>query len=167
MKTKEDNVPNVPVYDLYQQTANRPKIQFKTYLSNNVTENVFEATKYPGAIYAASYGKGLFMNMDNLVEGLPEVGLTDVKQQAGQTSIRLYPNPAANRTTLNYTLSSSSRVTLNIFDMNGRLISTMDKGNQSAGSYAQIIDLNSLSKGVYMIQILTSNSVETAKLIVQ
>ena len=107
------------------------------------------------------------MNMDNLVEGLPEVGLADVKQNAGQTSIRLYPNPADNRTTLNYTLSSSSRVTLNIFDMNGRLISTMDKGNQSAGSYTQIIDLNSLSKGVYMIQILTSNSVETAKLIVQ
>lgn len=164
---KEDNIPNVPIYDLYQQTANRPKIQFKTYMSNNVTENVFEATKYPGAIYAASYGKGLFMNMDNLVEGLPEVGLADVKQNAGQTSIRLYPNPADNRTTLNYTLSSSSRVTLNIFDMNGRLISTMDKGNQSAGSYTQIIDLNSLSKGVYMIQILTSNSVETAKLIVQ
>lgn len=166
--SKVAGIPNVPIYDLYQQTANLPTLTYTTYLSNNATENVFEGTQYSGAIYAASYGKGLFMNRDNLQtpQEPVNVGLDEVKVN-GEASINLYPNPAANRTTLNYNLEVASNVVMNIYDMNGRLISTLDKGTQSAGSHSQIIDLRSMDKGVYMIQMLTKGSVNTVKLIVQ
>ena len=165
---KVAGIPNVPIYDLYQQTANLPTLTYTTYLSNNATENVFEGTQYSGAIYAASYGKGLFMNRDNLQtpQDPVNVGLDEVKVN-GEASINLYPNPAANSTTLNYNLEVASNVVMNIYDMNGRLISTLDKGTQSAGSHSQIIDLRSMDKGVYMIQMLTKGSVNTVKLIVQ
>lgn len=165
---KVAGIPNVPIYDLYQQTANLPTLTYTTYLSNNATENVFEGTQYSGAIYAASYGKGLFMNRDNLQtpQDPVNVGLDEVKVN-GEASINLYPNPAANSTTLNYNLDVASNVVMNIYDMNGRLISTLDKGTQSAGSHSQIIDLRSMDKGVYMIQMLTKGSVNTVKLIVQ
>lgn len=165
---KVAGIPNVPIYDLYQQTANLPTLTYTTYLSNNATENVFEGTQYSGAIYAASYGKGLFMNRDNLQtpQDPVNVGLDEVKVN-GEASINLYPNPAANSTTLNYNLEVASNVVMNIYDMNGRLISTLDKGTQSAGSHSQIIDLRSMDKGVYMIQKLTKGSVNTVKLIVQ
>lgn len=166
--SKVAGIPNVPIYDLYQQTANLPTLTYTTYLSNNATENVFEGTQYSGAIYAASYGKGLFMNRDNLQtpQDPVNVGLDEVKVN-GEASINLYPNPAANSTTLNYNLKVASNVVMNIYDMNGRLISTLDKGTQSAGSHSQIIDLRSMDKGVYMIQMLTKGSVNTVKLIVQ
>lgn len=165
---KVAGIPNVPIYDLYQQTANLPTLTYTTYLSNNATENVFEGTQYSGAIYAASYGKGLFMNRDNLQtpQDPVNVGLDEVKVN-GEASINLYPNPAANSTTLNYNLEVASNVVMNIYDMNGRLISTLDRGTQSAGSHSQIIDLRSMDKGVYMIQMLTKGSVNTVKLIVQ
>jgi hypothetical protein len=165
--TKEEAFPAVPVYDLFQQTANLPSIQFTTYIATNAQNNVYNETKYPGAIYAATYGKGLFMNYDNITEERPEpVSLNSVEQTA-TTNVDLYPNPAQNQTTLSYTLSSSSNVTLNIFDMNGRLISSLEKGRQAAGLHTQEISLSGLEKGVYMIQIITNQTSEAAKLIVQ
>ena len=108
------------------------------------------------------------MNRDNLQtpQDPVNVGLDEVKVN-GEASINLYPNPAASSTTLNYNLEVASNVVMNIYDMNGRLISTLDKGTQSAGSHSQIIDLRSMDKGVYMIQMLTKGSVNTVKLIVQ
>ena len=106
------------------------------------------------------------MNYDNITEERPEaVSLNSVEQIA--TSIDLYPNPAQSTTTLSYNLTSSSNVTLNIFDMNGRLISSLNKGRQGAGLHTQEISLSSLSKGVYMIQIITNNATQSSKLIVQ
>ncbi|MGM9819204.1 MAG: T9SS type A sorting domain-containing protein [Candidatus Onthomorpha sp.] len=165
---KVNDFPSVPVYDLYQQTANLPYFEYVSYLNNNATENAFEGTKYVGAIYAATYGKGLFMYRDELQSPMDtvSVGLADVPAQA-VAQMNLYPNPAANNTVLNYSLAVSSKVVMNIFDMNGRLVSSLDKGMQSAGSHSQIIDLRSMEKGVYMIQIVTNGAVKTAKLIVQ
>ncbi len=165
--TKEEAFPSVPVYDLFQQTANLPSVQFTTYVATNASNNVYSATKYPGAIYAATYGKGLFMNYDNVTEEHPEPVSLNTVEQLTTTNVDLYPNPAQNRTTLSYTLSSSSNVTLNIFDMNGRLVSSLNKGNQGAGLHTQEISLNSLNKGVYMIQIITNQTSEAVKLIVQ
>lgn len=166
--SKVSDFPSVPVYDLYQQTANLPYFEYVSYLNNNATENAFEGTKYVGAIYAATYGKGLFMYRDELQSPMDtvSVGLADVPAQA-VAQMNLYPNPAANNTVLNYSLAVSSKVVMNIFDMNGRLVSSLDKGMQSAGSHSQIIDLRSMEKGVYMIQIVTNGAVKTAKLIVQ
>lgn len=165
--TKEENFPTIPVYDLFQQTANLPSVQFTTYIATNAQNNVYSETKYPGAIYAATYGKGLFMNYDNIAEERPEpVSLNSVEQLA-TTSFDLYPNPAQNRTTLSYSLNSASNVTLNIFDMNGRMISSLEKGRQSAGLHTQEISLTGLEKGVYMIQIITNSTSQAAKLIVQ
>ncbi len=165
--TKEENFPSVPVYDLFQQTANLPSVQFTTYVATNASNNVYSETKHPGAIYAATYGKGLFINYDNVTEEHPEPVSLNTVEQLATTNVDLYPNPAQNRTTLSYTLSSSSNVTLNIFDMNGRLVSSLDKGNQGAGLHTQEISLNSLNKGVYMIQIITNQTSEAVKLIVQ
>lgn len=164
---KETNIPSIPVYDLYQQTANLPSVQFSTYIATNATNNVYSETKYPGAIYAATYGKGLFMNYDNITENHPEPVSLNTVEQIATTNINLYPNPAQNRTTLSYALSSSSNVTLNIFDMNGRLVSSLEKGTQRAGVHTQEISLNFLDKGVYMIQIITNQTAEAVKLIVQ
>lgn len=165
--TKEEAFPSVPVYDLFQQQQNLPEIQFTTYIATNAQNNVYNATKYPGAIYAATYGKGLFMNYDNITEERPEPVSLNSAEQIATTNIDLYPNPAQNRTTLSYSLNSSSNVTLNIFDMNGRLISSLEKGRQAAGLHTQEIALSGLDKGVYMIQIITNNATQSSKLIVQ
>jgi hypothetical protein len=166
--TKVAEVPNVPVYDLYQQTTNLPQISYTTYLSNNATENVFEGTQYVGAVYAATYGKGLFMYRDELQDGLEpiNVGLDEVVMDT-KVQMNLFTNPAANTTVLNYSLATSSNVVMNIYDINGRLVSSLDKGRQSSGAHNQVIDVRSMQEGIYMIQLITNNAVSTAKLIVK
>ena len=54
-----------------------------------------------------------------------------------------------------------------MYDMNGRLVSTLDNGREAKGQHSQIVDVNSMKKGVYVVQLITESSTRTAKLIVE
>lgn len=71
--------------------------------------------------------------------------------------IEVYPNPYNGNTTLNYTITESSLINIEIFDITGRKIATLLNAKQSAGNYQLPINTgNQLSGGVYTIR-LTAN----------
>lgn len=165
--TLEDSTLNVPVYDLWQQIQNQPMIHYYTYSGSNSEEVQFNATQNPGIMYAATYGKGILMNKKNIVEGKPDVSISNVTNDKVQISLNVYPNPASTQTTIAYTLDNNTKVSFNLYDINGRLVSTLNKGQQAKGSHNQVLNINNMKKGVYMIKMITNNSVRSAKLIVE
>ncbi|MBS4015483.1 MAG: T9SS type A sorting domain-containing protein [Candidatus Latescibacteria bacterium] len=61
-----------------------------------------------------------------------------------------YPNPIKNQTYLNYSLSFSSRVSLNIYDVNGKMIERLlPQQEQMPGNYRLVWQRNRLPSGVY------------------
>jgi len=88
-----------------------------------------------------------------------------VSQDAGATGIIdissnpviMYPNPVTNELTIKE-LSINS--TISIFDVNGKLLI-----NRIAQSIIEIIDVSSLSNGVYSIKVTNDEVVKTSKLI--
>jgi len=79
-------------------------------------------------------------------------------------NFKLSPNPAFEKTNI---YSQNQDITISIveiFESTGRLMSKLDNFE---GIYPQKIDLSSLSKGVYLVKLIASSSVETKKLIVQ
>ncbi len=46
-----------------------------------------------------------------------------------------FPNPASAQTALSYALPASGHVTLQIFDVRGRLVRTLTDGEQEAGTH--------------------------------
>jgi hypothetical protein len=79
-------------------------------------------------------------------------------------NFKLCPDPAFEKT---YIYSQNQDITINIveiFESTGRLLIKLDNFE---GIHPQKIDLSSLSKGVYLVKLITSSSVETKKLIVQ
>lgn len=160
---------NIPVYDLWQQTKNLPEI---SYMDNftGVDEMVkYAATENAGCIYAATYGKGVLVNRKYQQEN-PEpqsyVSLASVKNN-DEMRLAVYPNPCTDVATISYSLANNSRVVFRMYDMNGRLVSVLDNGREAKGVHTQLIDVNNMVKGIYVIQMSTDSNTQTAKLVVE
>ena len=81
--------------------------------------------------------------------------------------IKLFPNPAKETTTLDYYLNKDSHVTINITDLNGKVVSTQINEEATEGSYSKKLELIELNSGTYFVKIKTDDNSVTKKLIVQ
>jgi hypothetical protein len=75
-----------------------------------------------------------------------------------------YPNPFNPTTTIRYRLAESTAVTLTVYDMNGRVVSTLVNDRQNAGEYTVAFDASSLASGVYVYRLVAGSHVFTQKL---
>ena len=83
-----------------------------------------------------------------------------------------YPNPFNPSTIITYEIPKQSFVTLKVYDVNGRLISTLVKNEMKAGKYSvnfnsesNDVSRNNLSSGIYFYKIVAGNFVQTNKMI--
>lgn len=165
---KLTGISNVPVTQLTQQTMRLPAVEIFSHSGQLAEQNTFERTQYPGAIYASTYGKGLYVCLDDTVaENNVTISLRDNIYTNKTNALRLYPNPASQTTTLEYSLNTNSNVMMQIYDMNGRLVSSLDNGRQAAGIHNAKLNVVNMKRGVYMVRVITSDNVQTAKLIVR
>ena len=75
-----------------------------------------------------------------------------------------FPNPSDGLLTFSYSLAQPSSVEITLFDINGRLIRTERAKSVPAGSHVEMWRLESLSSGVYIMQ-LTADSQLDSRLI--
>ena len=66
-----------------------------------------------------------------------------------------YPNPFNPTTNISFYLPKPAIVELNVFDITGRLVSTILDRKMNAGNHTQTFDASELSSGVYFYQIKT------------
>ncbi|MBN1302389.1 MAG: T9SS type A sorting domain-containing protein, partial [Melioribacteraceae bacterium] len=103
-------------------------------------------------------------------EGLssPTVVSVHNKKSAHPTEFGLhqnYPNPFNPVTQISFSLSREATVTLRIFDVIGKEIAVLVRGERkSAGTYQYSFDGSGLSSGTYFCQLQTNSSVETKKM---
>jgi hypothetical protein len=76
-----------------------------------------------------------------------------------------YPNPFNAQTTIQYSLSNPSDVTIDIFDILGRKIETLAERIKPAGSHQAIWDASGHSSGIYFYRIKAGDKVETNKMV--
>ncbi|MEM9917898.1 MAG: T9SS type A sorting domain-containing protein [Bacteroidota bacterium] len=76
------------------------------------------------------------------------------------------PNPASNHTLLNYELSDNSEVSIEIYSADGRLIQTIQKGQQLAGPHQERIALDQFPAGQYVYGIVSGQSRLMSKFVV-
>jgi hypothetical protein len=87
-------------------------------------------------------------------------GILDASVTSDAFNIQSISNGELN---IHYSLSNSEKVTINLFDMNGRLIQTLLDENGTFGNYNSSFKLDkSLSNGIYLVDYRTGN-IQTAK----
>jgi hypothetical protein len=81
-------------------------------------------------------------------------------------SLTVYPNPSSGRINFTFSISESSRVTLDILSMNGSLITRVFEG-QVDKSVEKTINYDSqLPQGVYFYQLKTAQGVKYGKIVI-
>jgi len=82
-----------------------------------------------------------------------------------------YPNPFNPSTSIQYAISSSQFVTLKVYDVLGKEITTLVSEEKSAGSYevefssAETLHATSLPSGVYFYRLKAGDYIETKKMV--
>ena len=76
-----------------------------------------------------------------------------------------YPNPFNSTTNIKYSIPHSGRITLKVFDILGREVTTLIDEEKSAGIYEDEFNAGNLSSGVYFYSITAGNFHQTKKMI--
>ncbi len=82
-----------------------------------------------------------------------------------------YPNPFSSHTTISYNLPLSSNVTLEVYDITGRIVARLASKRQSAGDYEFRFDASNMASGVYTYKLVAYNDkgvfVQSRKMLIQ
>ncbi len=96
---------------------------------------------------------------------MKDIDLPAVKA-ADRTSFDLYPNPSNGAVNLNYTAAAEGMVNVRVFDLVGKAVS--DKSvSVNKGANFMNLDLSSLEKGVYIVEIMDNGVSSTAKVVLK
>lgn len=76
-----------------------------------------------------------------------------------------YPNPFNNETMIKYSLPKNGYVSITVYDIMGREISTLISKEQKAGTYSIRFNGNSLSTGVYFYRMVTDGFTQTKRFV--
>lgn len=130
-------------------------------MSRRVPEGVVLGYDASDALFLLSDPRAIIIraNMNPNVS-VDEITNTEVKVSNS------FPNPFSEKTTVEYTLETASKVAYELVDMAGRSILSVDEGMVAAGGHKIQIDGAGLSNGVYHLNITTSNGQVSRKLVV-
>ena len=87
-------------------------------------------------------------------------GFDLVKSMGNDVDLKIYPNPSSNK--VYFTLNTGDIATLYVFDVLGKLIFDTNVTYASPS-----VDISTLSNGMYIVKIQSSNKSKTIKLIKQ
>lgn len=156
----------VPVTFIRQQTAEMKFRRATYYTGTNAEEYRFGKTKYPGAIYFATYGRGIYVDKTYVKDFENEIGI-NAPVAENINDVRIYPNPAASYANIEMEIANATNVSIRIFDMSGKVVYTKSLDNLTEGVYTETINCQNMQKGVYLINVLTESQMMTSKLIVK
>lgn len=75
-----------------------------------------------------------------------------------------YPNPFNPSTTISYSVPKEANVSLQVFDITGRLVGTLVQQRKAAGNHTIAFDAQNLSSGVYIYRLQIGNQLITKKM---
>jgi hypothetical protein len=158
-------------------------VQFWTYIAEDDLINRGDAfwigstQSYPGSedkqwlyqAYEGVWSQGSeFNNMirlninnhDNIIDGAHNLA----------KSMRLnqnYPNPFVGSTSIDYSMDIFSTVSLEIKDINGRVVRQFDLGDRSPGTYSYPLNCQDLKAGVYTYSLISKQGTVTRKMLIR
>ena len=138
---------------------------------SNVTKGEELSFKYYSSLddEVINYGENVeFMANMNVGNGFSTFSLINetgtFEQPVFYSLSEAYPNPFNPATTLSFAIPVDAAVSLSIYNMQGREVSTLINTNMDAGYHSVTWDANSYSSGVYFVHMIAGEYIKTQKL---
>lgn len=126
---------------------NKPNVKFRFYFRNDVT---------------VSNANNLYIDQINLSG---TVGINELESEIG---LSIYPNPTNGTATVEFTLPDNASATVSVTDVLGRIMETSGKLPYENGAIKYTVNkANSLSNGVYLVNIDVNGKRVTKKLVIE
>lgn len=84
-------------------------------------------------------------------------GTTSIANEPKSDNFKLYPNPIYQEFKTEFELSTNSKISIDIFDIQGKLVTTLFNGNAIAGKNQFTFNKSNLITGTYFINISSNN----------
>jgi len=192
----QGNLPQAPVYSVMFNTANNNQVIVGTEYGVYSTSNIYAETpewasenrggmeivpefqvrqqtfqnsaefgiENHGIIYAATFGRGLFKS-----ETFKSKGGSTSSHLAGVNNIqvKITPNPVNDIAVIRYNTESASNVDFQIYDLQGKLVKTINLFNQPSGSNELAVDASEFGAGTYLIRMTAGAQQTSSKFVVK
>lgn len=94
-------------------------------------------------------------------------GYVGIEEEIDSYSLSVFPNPFSDKTNISFSLNTTQNVIIEVYNMLGEKVSTIDKGILSQGSQVVEFDRSKLTNGVYFITMNINNRLITEKIIIK
>lgn len=140
---------------------------FSGHITNDISYNLYAGRDNTGSsakgfmgslddirIYSYALGEGAILQ---LYEGNDNVRVSNEDEIIVAPKVfklnQNYPNPFNPSTRINFSLEKSGFVELKVYDITGRLISTLVNDNRASGSHSVIFNGANLASGIYLYEL--------------
>ena len=108
-------------------------------------------------------GNNLYIDDINIIDNV--AGIENIEMA---TDMNVYPNPSSGKVNIGFNLTEQHTISVNVTDMLGRVVETMDAKPYQSGETTLLIGAgNAYQAGIYMVNITVDGQRITKKVIVQ
>ena len=159
----------INIYEIEVDSGFMPDLQVyglpATITMDQLNDTIFDvavAMQTPEGSKSATYD--VSVDFDAIPVSTPEIPEIPAKPDYDATN---FPNPFLDNTTLSYTLKNKGMVEIALYDMNGKVVENVFKGQQVAGNHEFSINGSNYSSGMYFLNIAGGEGVQTLKFLKQ
>lgn len=152
---------------------------------NNLYTLSHETDTITGNIYEPQYGRlfgdptmglvlrGFSIGNNFSLDTIPSLPVTPTgisspaEVAVEELTLAAYPNPFFDATNIEFHVPSSQYTTLKIFDLLGREIASPISQKLFQGTYRTVFEATSLEKGIYIVKLVSGNSIQTRRIVLQ
>lgn len=129
-------------------------------LSNySANQNVFVRFEF-----LSNYGNNAYVDNINIESNAASTGVNTIAQNL---QFDIYPNPATDRSMVDFTLESKENVVLEVYNQIGAVVYTRNEGAMAAGEYTFEIPTAGFASGVYTVNVKTDAGNSLKKLVIK
>jgi hypothetical protein len=120
------------------------------------------------ATNAAKFNVGGVRVSSAWADAVAKTGTTGMTNQIqGKSSLKIYPNPASSKMSMDYNLAENTKVNLVVYNISGVAIKTLiNANNHLAGSYSKSFDVSDLKSGIYFARFTAGKDIQSFKVLI-
>ncbi|HTA84110.1 MAG TPA: T9SS type A sorting domain-containing protein [Bacteroidia bacterium] len=129
-------------------------------MDNTITLAIKQQTLPPwncnnsGKVYIATGGRGLYVDSTFFVP----TGINQLTNNVGiRAGMKIYPNPMNGSGTIAFIIPESEKVTITIYDMQGRVVKEIPVADRTPGNHTVSINTKGMVAGTYIATITGNN----------
>ena len=93
-------------------------------------------------------------------------GITQLPIGTPEVAMSAYPNPFTSQLSFRYKMNVAGKVSIQVMDINGRIVNTLNEGYKTNGEYTEQLNTNNLAAGTYFANLsVDDQKVQTIKLV--